>query len=301
MNEGALSAAEVEALLAGVESRERARPSAQPASDFQSALDARITAWLPQARLMPSALTEVDASECQQFALNPDCAIVCERSLAASLVDFTYGGDGAVDVDRSGAWSVSERRMASRVLELAQAALRDVAGMVPPESCAFELRIGRGGGRIACVVESRKEACAATVEFTALLGYVRLSAALAAKLGAGDLIAFEPLASALLVREGHAYACQCGSHDNHYAVCIDRLLERPPEPPTADGDDDLVLAVELGHVVLPIEQDLAPGMALILDRPLDAPLRLLHGGACFAHVEIVELAEGFALHVLART
>lgn len=300
MSEGALSAAEVEALLAGVNSADCAQTSVQ--ASLQSALAERVTAWLPEARVNPSTLPEIDAANVQQLKLDSGRVIVCERVLAASLVDFTYGGDGSAEDIQSSSWSVSERRMASRVLELAQAALADVADTVPPESSAFSVTIGRGGGQIAYIAESKKEPQAPIIEFTGLLGYVRLSEATAGKLKVDDLIAFEPLGSILLICEGFAYACRCGSHDNYYAVSIERLLDRLPEPPPSE-DGEVLLAVELGRVTLPREESaaLTPGTALKLDRPLDAPLRLLHGDAGFAYVEIVELADGLALHVLERT
>lgn len=302
MNEGALSAAEVEALLAGFESGDRARALPQPNSDLQAALDARLAGWLPQARLIPATHFGIDVAACRRLMLDADRSVWCERALAASLVDFVYGGDGAVESSPHRAWSVSERRMASRVLELARGALHDVDGIALHESCAFDLRVGRGGGRIAYFVASEVPGHAPSLEFTGVLGYVRLSETSAAELGAGDLIAFEPLAQVLLVGDTRAYACRCGSYDNYYAVCIESPLHHLPEPPAADNGE-LILAIELGRVVLASDDRQAetPGTTLVLDRRLDAPLRAMHRGACFAHVEVVELAGALALHVLERT
>lgn len=301
MSQGVLSAAEVEALLAGVDSADRAQSSPQAGAGLQAALAERITAWLPEALIMPTAWTGIDAANVQQRKLDSGLIIVCERVLAASLVDFAFGGDGAVADIHSANWSVSERRMASRVLDLTQAALGDAAAISVPESSAFNVTIGRGGGRIAYLTEAKQAPQAATIEFTALFGYVRLGEATADKLKADDLIAFEPLASILLVCEGFAYACRCGAHDNCYAVAIAQALDRVPRPPAAE-EGEVILTVELGRVALPREESavLTPGTALKLDRSLDAPLRLLRGDACFAHVEIVELADGLALHVLER-
>lgn len=302
MSEGALSAAEVAALLAGLEPGDRVRSVTQPHLDLQAALNTRLASWLPQARLLVAAPSAIDPAACQHLTLDSVHSVWCERALAASLVDFAYGGDGAVEFDQRAAWSVSERRMASRLLGLAQAALYDVTGIALHESCGFDLRLGRGGGRIAYFVASETTEHAASLELTGLLAYVRLSETAAAGLGTGDLIAFEPLAPVLLVSDSRAYACRCGSLDDNYAVCIESVLDRlPVPPPTNEGE--LILTLELGRVALGKDdhQAVMPGATLMLDGRLDAPLRAMHQGACFAHVEVVELDEGFALHVLERT
>lgn len=297
MNRGALSPAEIEALLAGTPAA--SRPHALETSpELPAALVERFAAWLPKIQFLPIDYPHFDPAACEARAVNADCTVFCDRALAASLVDYCYGGDGMVEFDERSPWSVSERHMATRVLEYAEAAWNALAE--PRERCAFEVRIAGGRGMLIFEARSHIEETTA-IELVALAGYLHLDAATAATLNAGDLIAFEPLRPMLLLGGADAMTCRFGSRGDHYAVCVEEQRAEPQ--PSIPGRGEFILSIELGRVVVSTADyaTLDSGVTLVLDQPLAAPLRAMHNDTCFALVEIVEVANGFAIHILERT
>lgn len=300
MNPGALSPAEIDALLAGTQVQPGTPARADSHAALQAALDTQFRPWLRDIEFMLTEYSRVDGEQSQMREIDAETAVACDRALAASLVDYCYGGDGAADIDRASSWSVSERQMAGRVLDHAEAAWHQLApaSRVP---CTFEVAVGRGRGRLSFSVAQAPAEAADAVEFVAIAGYLHLDRATAASLAAGDLIAFEPLQPARLLGQNQMLACRVGAHEDRYAICIEEAASIPPSSDA--GGDEVVLSVELGRVVLAAADSaaLTPGTTVRLAQRLDAPLRAMRDGACYAHVEILELAGGFAVHILERT